>query len=159
MRSTPRTHRTHRRSRRTTMVAASLLASTFGVGLLGAGSAYAQSGHRLQTGARTTTSIRERHESAALRATERVAGDPTSNDPQDSADTSPDPSANDEGATDTSSSDANDSADQSSTDPSANDEGPSDTPASDVNDSADQSSSLSPRAWCTARALRCPESR
>jgi len=84
------------------------VAGSVGIGAIGAGTAFAQTTHHVQARAlassKTKASKHERRESVTVRASETV---------------STDPSANDEGTTDTSVRDSNDTADPSSTDQSA----------------------------------------
>jgi hypothetical protein len=113
----PETTNSKRGTRRIGAVAGSLTAALCGFGILGTGTAFAQSAHHRQGAVKLKISGRERLESAVVKEHEGTSGDPNSNDPNDSADrSSTDASANDEGPTDTPSSDATDSGDQASTD-------------------------------------------
>jgi hypothetical protein len=119
MSPTPQAQRPIGRSARAAIAITSLVAGAFGIGAIGAGTAFAQTTHHAQAGARasskTKASKHERRESATVRVSETVSTDPVSTDPHEPADpSSTDPSANDEGSGDTSVSDSNDTADQSS---------------------------------------------
>ena len=95
--SAPKTTRHLGLLRRTGLVAASVVAGTFGVGVLSAGAALAQGTHHAHLStAKHRLTAHERLESSSVRASETSSNDP---------------SPNDEGSTDTSSSDVNDSQD------------------------------------------------
>jgi len=118
MNTTPRSHRLTGRTGRLGVIVASLIATGFGFGALGAGNAFAQGTHH--TAAKTKVSSHEHRESVSVRASESTSTDPTSTDPNESTEpTSTDPSTGDEGSTDTSPSDVNDSTDSTSTDSSS----------------------------------------
>ena len=111
--SAPKTTRHLGLLRRTGLVAASVVAGTFGVGVLSAGAALAQGTHHAHLStAKHRLTAHERLESSSVRASETSSNDPNSGDPNEPTDSSSnDPSPNDEGSTDTSSSDVNDSQD------------------------------------------------
>jgi hypothetical protein len=126
MTPTPQRLRRTGRYGRVGIAIASLAATGFGFGVLGAGTAFAQTTHRTHVGSATASvskakvTSHERRESAKVRASENASNDPTSTDPHEPTDpSSNDPSANDEGSTDTPSTDSNDTADQPSTDQAA----------------------------------------
>jgi hypothetical protein len=119
MSTTPQSHRPLGRTGRLGVAVASLIATGFGLTVLGSSTAFAQGTHHVHT-AKARVSTHEHRESANVRASETILTDPTSTGPNESTDpTSTDPSAGDEGSGDMSVSDVNESTDSTSTDSSS----------------------------------------